>query len=196
MDIRRRRTRLRLQTALRSLLSEKCLADISVGELSQRAGVTRPTFYSNYSDLAAMLGEYLDGLLAEIETRHEALLAEQEDSAQEGRLAKISARIFADLDRDDPRLHTLLQGVPALTPEARFAALVERMIKRGARHDMPAPTALETTVAAHFYTGAFLGMVRLWVSRPNGVTADELGRDFARIVFHGRHGGQVSKGSA
>ncbi|KAA9008026.1 TetR/AcrR family transcriptional regulator [Histidinibacterium aquaticum] len=193
MDLRRRRTRSRLQAALRSLLSEGPLSAVTVEELTRRAGVTRPTFYSNYSDLSDMLGEYLDGLLAELDRRNAELLERSgECESTRADMARITASIFADLDRDDPRLHALLGGVPGLTPEVRFARMVEGLIDRSVHSGHPAPTREEKVVAAHFFTGAFLGLVRLWASRPEGIDALMLGEAFSNYVYNGRAGGPVT----
>ena len=60
---------LRLHAALRQMLGQMPLRDISVEALVRQAGVTRPTFYAHFTDVPEMLGEYLDHLLAEM-SRH------------------------------------------------------------------------------------------------------------------------------
>jgi AcrR family transcriptional regulator len=55
-DPRVRRSRLALEAALRDLIAERDLAQISVGDITSRAGVNRSTFYEHYAgvhDLAA-----------------------------------------------------------------------------------------------------------------------------------------------
>lgn len=195
MDIRRRRTRLRLQAALRDLLADQPLSGISVDALARRAGVSRPTFYANYADLTEMLEEYLSGLLDQIEARHETLLhaTGPEDKAE--RLRSLVSSIFADLDRDDPRLRALLGGALRITAESRFTALIDGLMARA-----PAPEAAPVAPAirqlhAHYYTGAFLGMLRFWLSRPDGLDAEGIGHIFTDLALHGRMGACAAPGN-
>jgi len=56
LDPRARRSRSALEAALRELIAERDLAQISVADITQRAGVNRSTFYEHYAgvhDLAA-----------------------------------------------------------------------------------------------------------------------------------------------
>lgn len=129
MDPRRHRTRLRPEAAPRALLSEKPLAEISGEELSRRAGITRQTFYGHFVGLPAMLGTYLDGFLAEVERRNAEVRRAPADAAGlQEMLRRKFERVFRDLPRDDPQLRALLDGVPGLALEDRFAELVEELI--------------------------------------------------------------------
>lgn len=194
MDPRRRRTRLRLQAALRELLAEMPLEAISIDALSKRAGVTRPTFYAQYSSLTAMLEDYLQSLLDEIEARtEEAQPQKQADSHRLEHMADFIARVFTDLDRDDPRLHALIAGVPTLAAEARFAEMVERQLARDECEAQPALTEMDRRIHAHYYTGAFIGALRLWLTRPEGLTAADLGRAYAELTLYGRDGPQIPR---
>lgn len=187
MDKRRRRTRLRLQAALRSLLAEKPLAEISVDALTRAAGVTRPTFYSNYTDLTAMLDEYLTGLLAEMARRHSAIIDDPERGTPE-MLARIVEQALIDIDRSDPRLHTLLNGVTHLTPETRFAEMVEQMMDQCDPIDRPFASEAARRLHPHFFTGAFVGMLRFWVTRPDGIDAKMMAAAFTQFGTSGRFG--------
>lgn len=190
MNARSRRTRLRLQAALRDLLAEKPLSAISIDALARRAGVTRPTVYAHYSGLPALLEDHLDALLSEIEARHAALLDDAPCADLPARLQALVTSVFADIDRDDPRLRALLEGVPGLDAEARFAALVERLIPRGDPAGASAcPEARR--LHAHFFTGAFVGLLRLWLARPPRLDAPAMGRAFSELALRGRLGADL-----
>jgi len=188
MDIRRHRTRLRLHSALCELLADRPLSDISVEALAQRAGTTRQTFYSNYSGLTEMLEDYLSALLDEIEARHTALHDGAAGVDSLDRMRGHVAAIFADIDRQDPRLKALLEGVPSLAAETRFAALVERLMARGDPLGQPAPTATARRIQAHYFTGAFIGMLRLWVTAPEGLDAEGMATAFLELSNFGKTG--------
>ncbi|MFC8665674.1 TetR/AcrR family transcriptional regulator [Streptomyces sp. NPDC057199] len=51
MDPRTRRSRSALETALRELIAERDLSQISVSDITKRAGVNRSTFYEHYTDV-------------------------------------------------------------------------------------------------------------------------------------------------
>ena len=63
LDGRRVKSRDKLKRALAKLLLEKSLEKITIEEVSKAASVTRPTFYSNYGDLQAIVIEYVDELM-------------------------------------------------------------------------------------------------------------------------------------
>ncbi|MEU5342618.1 TetR/AcrR family transcriptional regulator [Streptomyces sp. NPDC020766] len=51
MDPRTRRSRSALETALRELIAERDLSQISVSDITKHAGVNRSTFYEHYTDV-------------------------------------------------------------------------------------------------------------------------------------------------
>ncbi|MHA6326364.1 TetR/AcrR family transcriptional regulator [Roseivivax sp. CAU 1753] len=184
MDTRRHRTRLKLQAALRALLAEKPLAEISVEELARRAGKTRQTFYANYRDLAEMLDEYVTDLL-DLLARRSAMI--DPDCTGEDRLAAHRdkfAGIFRDIDRSDPRLAALLQGVPGLAPQDRFAELLDDLLRRNPSNPYAHDPDLRR-VAARFYSGAFIGVLNAWLQTPNPMPPERLAQAFTTLIFRG-----------
>lgn len=184
MDPRRRKTRLKLQAALRSLLSEKPLRAISVEELARKARTTRQTFYSHYGSLAEMLDEYFSLLLKELEARHARVDDDLDSAARFAAHRTKFASIFGDIDRDDPRLRALLDGVPGLAPEDRFAALLEQLLIRAPAYPHGRDPEMRR-VAARFYTGAFVAVLRDWLRRPDAMDADRLAHAFTTLIFRG-----------
>ncbi|CAN5349766.1 hypothetical protein BH09VER1_BH09VER1_28230 [soil metagenome] len=67
LDPRVKRTRGVLRTALMGLLGEKSFEDVSVADVTERAGVNRATFYDHYMDkyglLEDVIGEDFRGML-------------------------------------------------------------------------------------------------------------------------------------
>lgn len=60
------RTRRALLDALLEIAEGKDFADITISELTERAGVNRKTFYLHYRDKNALLDQALDSLLGEL----------------------------------------------------------------------------------------------------------------------------------
>ncbi|GGB28074.1 TetR/AcrR family transcriptional regulator [Allosediminivita pacifica] len=189
MDPRRLKSRLRLHAALRQMLGQMPLRDISVEALVRQAGVTRPTFYAHFTDVPEMLGEYLDHLLNEMSRRRCRDIASSEgDFPPLDSLGASIAGALRDLDPLDPRLQAILDGVPGLSPELRFAAMVQEMMENNVPALQTGLSPAARQLRAHFFTGAFVGLVRLWVSRKTEMTADELGEAFAGLVRNGAQG--------
>ena len=55
MDLRKRRSQEKLQVALAQHLQSKTIDEITIGELTRTAGVSRQTFYSNFDSKQSIL---------------------------------------------------------------------------------------------------------------------------------------------
>lgn len=67
-DVRVLKTKDKLNKALRSLLTEKGIADITVNEICDRAGIRRATFYKHYSDKIAFMSGVASDLVYSLDT--------------------------------------------------------------------------------------------------------------------------------
>ena len=67
-DVRVLKTKEKLNKALRSLLTEKGIADITVNEICDRAGIRRATFYKHYSDKIAFMSGVASDLIHSLDT--------------------------------------------------------------------------------------------------------------------------------
>jgi len=66
MDPRIARTRQSLRQAALELAAERDLDAITVGDIAERAGVNRSSFYQHYSDKETLLADALDAVLEEV----------------------------------------------------------------------------------------------------------------------------------
>lgn len=66
MDPRAARTRASLQDALLALARERSLDELTVGDIVQRAGVNRSSFYQHYGDKETLLADALEQALDEV----------------------------------------------------------------------------------------------------------------------------------
>lgn len=64
LDPRVRRTRKWLQQALLALMAEKSFSKITIAEITDRAELSRPTFYLHYKTKRDVIHDYLDGIYA------------------------------------------------------------------------------------------------------------------------------------
>ncbi len=65
MDPRIERTQASLQQALLDLTRERPLDDITIGEITEHAGVNRSSFYQHYPDKETLLADALDAIVEE-----------------------------------------------------------------------------------------------------------------------------------
>ena len=82
MDRRIARSTKALKKALVELLEEKTIDEISVTEITERAGYTRKTFYSRYEDKSAFITAIIDDEAVEIMRVSELVLPEEDNAVQ------------------------------------------------------------------------------------------------------------------
>ena len=162
LDLRQRKTRKLLVEALAQLLTERPYQELSVVDICRRAMVHRTTFYAHFNDKQELLRYLLEGM--ERECAATCLPQDPERSPREYLLtaARNVFQFFAqrrELYRAclssgaDAQAHTLEDcaagEVCRLLSEPRFRAVSPQV---------------DPQVAAHFYTGAMLSLIRWWLS--------------------------------
>ena len=65
-DPRAQRSRAALETALRECLDERDLSQISISDITKRAGVNRSTFYEHYTDMHALAASATTAMFDEL----------------------------------------------------------------------------------------------------------------------------------
>ena len=144
LDLRQRKTRKLLVEALAQLLEEKSFQELSVTDICRRAMVHRTTFYAHFNDKQELLRYLLEGL--ERECAATCLPQDPERSPREYLLTAAS-------NGADTLAHTLEDCAAGelcrLLSEPRFRAVSPQV---------------DPQVAAHFYTGAMLSLIRWWLS--------------------------------
>jgi AcrR family transcriptional regulator len=172
-DPRGKRTRDRLGDALIATLLEKPFDDITVGEVLQRAGVARSTFYEHYRDKHDLFFSDVDEFFQWIST----LLERQPDP---GRVAPVR-ELFAHVAESRPLLAAMeasgrLDEVLRLG-RAHFARSIERALGRSDGGD-----SAELQLLAHGLAGALLAMLERWLASEPKQTPAEMDELFHRLV--------------
>ncbi len=172
LDLRQRKTRKLLVEALAQLLVERPYQEVSVVDICRRAMVHRTTFYAHFNDKQELLRYLLEGL--ERECADTCLPQDPERSPREY-LLTAGRNVFqffaqrrelyrACLDSGaDAQAHTLEECAAGelcrLLSEPRFRAVSPQV---------------DPQVAAHFYTGAMLSLIRWWLSSDDPLPIDYL----------------------
>ena len=154
LDLRQRKTRKLLVEALAQLLEEKSFQELSVTDICRRAMVHRTTFYAHFNDKQELLRYLLEGL--ERGCAATCLPQDPERSPREYLLTAASNvfQFFAQLRALYRACLNSLEDCAAgelcrLLSEPRFRAVSPQV---------------DPQVAAHFYTGAMLSLIRWWLS--------------------------------
>jgi AcrR family transcriptional regulator len=171
-DPRAKRTRDRLGDALIASLLEKPFDDITVGEVLQRAGVARSTFYEHYRDKH-------DLFFSDVDEFFEWMSTTLERQPDPGRIAPVR-ELFAHVADSRP-LHAAMEASGRLDEvlrigRAHFARSIERALERNERGD-PARRAL-----AHGLAGALFAMLEQWLASEQKQTPAEMDELFHRMA--------------
>jgi AcrR family transcriptional regulator len=179
-DLRVRRTRNALGTALLKLLLEKPIHDITVQDVLDRAGVGRSTFYLHFSDKD-------DLLLSQLETFCEfmsSVLSVRGDKSD--RVVPVE-EMFAHIGNQN-KLYKVLAESGHLKDffdlaEGYFARGIERrLVESGRLGKLP---QREVAARASALAGSLLSLLRWWLDRGEKETPKQMDEMFHRMVWVG-----------
>jgi AcrR family transcriptional regulator len=161
VDPRTRRSRTALEAALLELIAERELGQISISDVTKRAGVNRSTFYEHYTDLedlaASACTVHFDELVA-------AAPLSSSDSATDSQRAQRSlAKLFAHVAEHAHLYRTLLgtDGSARVINHLLQRITAGAHIRRGPAGTAPSEHPHDPVAA--FAAGAVLGSVIEWL---------------------------------
>ncbi|MDQ0952911.1 AcrR family transcriptional regulator [Streptomyces phaeochromogenes] len=199
MDPRTRRSRSALETALRELIAERDLSQISVSDITKRAGVNRSTFYEHYTDVHDLAAAACTTVFDELVAASPAAVppATPDGGPPDNPLPDLFAHVaehaplYRALLGDDGSarvINHLLQRMtvtahirrnPAQDTgpyEADGAVLADGAVQRSPlAADPVAPGSTPHDPAAGFVAGAVLGSVVDWLRHGCPGTPEEMG---------------------
>jgi AcrR family transcriptional regulator len=179
-DLRVRRTRDALGTALLKLLFEKPIDDITVQDVLDRAGVGRSTFYLHFSDKddlllsqLEMFLEFMSNVLSVREEKSNRVAPVEEMFAHIGNQNKL-VKVLADAGRLKD-FYDLAEGYFAKGIELRLAesGRLKNLSQR------------ELTARASALSGSLLSLLRWWLDRGEKESPREMDEMFHRLVWSG-----------
>jgi AcrR family transcriptional regulator len=179
-DLRVRRTRDALGTALLKLIMEKPVNDITVQDVLDRAGVGRSTFYLHFRDKDDLLVSQLEMFLEFMST----VLSVRDDKSH--RVAPVE-EMFAHIGNQN-KLYKVLSDSGHLKDfwdlaEGYFARGIERrLVESGRLKSMP---QRELAARASALSGSLLSLLRWWLDRGEKESPREMDEMFHRMVWSG-----------
>ncbi len=172
LDLRQRKTRKLLVEALAQLLEEKPFQELSVTDICQRAMVHRTTFYAHFNDKQELLRYLLEGM--EQECAATCLPQDPERSPREY-LLTAARNVFEFFAQRRMLYRACLNcgaDVQAHTLEDCAAGELCRLLSQP-RFRAVSPQ-VDPQVAAHFYTGAMLSLIRWWLNSDEPLPSSHL----------------------
>jgi len=152
MDLRKRKSQQKLQDALAEHLKVKALEEITIGELTESAGVSRQTFYSNFDSKQAVLVGRIERILISVSEYFGPISSRQDLSRHE--IIELGVKHLLETCEQHRTLTT-----------AAFTGHIQHRVLLEFKHSFQ-PTELD--IMADFYAGAFMGMIQGYLSSPPG----------------------------
>lgn len=180
LDLRQKKTRALLVSALAQLLEERPFQELSVVDICRRAMVHRTTFYAHFNDKQELLRYLLEGMERECAA---LCLPEDPDSSPRAYLLAAAQRFFSFFQERRALYRACLNSgadADAHVLEDCAARKLEELLSQP-RFRAVTPN-VDPKVAAHFYTGAMLSLIRWWLSSDNPPTQEHLLKNLAQFV--------------
>lgn len=179
-DRRVRRTRNALGDALMELMHEKPFVEIKVQHVLDRAGVSRSTFYTHYSDKDDLFLSDADEFFEEMST----LLSRRGEASE--RVAPVremfahvaEMRMFYDALVASGKIHDTMQ-----LAQGHFAHGIERRMSELPRARGVIPE--QRTAIANALAGSLLSLMTWWINRGTPGSPKQMDDVFHQMVWSG-----------
>lgn len=163
VDPRVARTRQSLQEALLDLARDHALDEITVADLTERAGVNRSSFYQHYSDKETLLADALDAVLDDLGAR---LATMAPGPITQAVPPQALTDYLTHLDANAALYRRVLGDQGSAVVAARVRARVRSVAQAALAHASADRTSEPPVdVLAAGLTGLALGVVQAWLER-------------------------------
>ena len=189
MDLRKRRSQEKLQMALAQHLQTQTIDEITIGELTQTAGVSRQTFYSNFDSKQSILLNRIEAIFDKSWTKSEALMQKEGIGREE--FVELSMRnLLEECDRDRVLMRAAFTGQAGIQCLSLLKTLVSKMTSERIlfqfNHNFDAH---QLDTIADFYAGGLIGIVQGWLLDDTGKkNLDSIVKQIGLLVPHGLDG--------
>ena len=189
MDLRKRRSQEKLQLALAQHLQNKTIDEITIGELTKTAGVSRQTFYSNFDSKQSILLSRIESLFEAAWGKTEALVQNSEIGREE--FVEVSVRnLLEECDKERIMMRAAFTGRAGIQCLSLLKILISRLISDRIlfqfNHNF---NARQLDTISDFYAGGIIGTVQGWLI-DDGSMKDiaSVSRQIGRLIPHGLDG--------
>lgn len=189
MDLRKRRSQEKLQLALAQHLQNKTIDEITIGELTKTAGVSRQTFYSNFDSKQSILLSRIESLFEKAWTKTEVLIQNSEIGREE--FVEVSVRnLLEECDKERTMMRAAFTGQAGIQCLSLLKTLISRLISDRIlfqfNHNFD---ARQLDTISDFYAGGIIGTVQGWLIDDTAMKdISSVARQIGRLIPHGLDG--------
>lgn len=189
MDLRKRRSQEKLQLALAQHLQSKTIDEITIGELTKTAGVSRQTFYSNFDSKQSILLSRIESLFEKAWVKTEALIQNSEIGREE--FVEVSVRnLLEECDKERTMMRAAFTGQAGIQCLSLLKTLIAKLISDRIlfqfNHNF---NARQLDTISDFYAGGIIGTVQGWLLDETSMKdINSVARQIGRLIPHGLDG--------
>jgi AcrR family transcriptional regulator len=189
LDLRKRRSQEKLQIALAHHLQSKTIDEITIGELTRTAGVSRQTFYSNFDSKQSILLNRIEALFDKSWNKTESLV--QSESIGREEFVELSVKnLLEECDKDRVLMRAAFTGQAGIQCLSLLKSLISQLISDRIlfqfNHNLDAGH-LDTI--SDFYAGGIIGTVQGWLLDDSGLKdLNMVAQQIGRLIPHGLDG--------
>jgi len=189
VDLRKRRSQEKLQVALAHHLQSKTIDEVTIGELTRTAGVSRQTFYSNFDSKQSILLNRIEGLFEKSLAKSESMMQNADIGREE--FVELSIKnLLEECDKERTLMRAAFTGQAGIQCLSLLKRLVSMLISERIlfqfNHNFDA-NQLDTI--SDFYAGGIIGTVQGWLLDESGnKQIDRVSRQIGRLLPHGLDG--------
>ena len=189
MDLRKRRSQEKLQLALAQHLQSKTIDEITIGELTKTAGVSRQTFYSNFDSKQSILLSRIESLFEKAWVKTEVLIQNSEIGREE--FVEVSVRnLLEECDKERTMMRAAFTGQAGIQCLSLLKVLIAKLISDRIlfqfNHNF---NARQLDTISDFYAGGIIGTVQGWLLDETSLKdINSVARQIGRLIPHGLDG--------
>lgn len=183
MDRRVRRTRRQLRDALLALVMEQGYERVTIQQITDRADLSRATFYLHYKEKDELLADSLESLFDELVESLDSSLIDL-DWQKPG--YEPSAVVFDHVDNYRDLYSSLFLGDRSVSYVSNrainyIAGVVQKNIEALVPQDMPSLTRMDTI--AYFVAGSLFALLLQWLDSDMEESPESMAAIYQRMVM-------------
>ncbi len=186
VDLRKRRSQEKLQAALANHLQSQTIDEITIGQLTKTAGVSRQTFYSNFDSKQSILLNRIESLFEKTRVYFEANSTREDLGREE--IIEISLKYFlTECDKNQTVMKAAFTGQAGIQCMSLLKVLFSKFIADRFRFLFNYNfERKELDVITDFYAGAFIGTIQGWLlNEDKDKDVDFVVKQVGKLMPHG-----------
>lgn len=189
MDLRKRRSQEKLQVALAHHLQTQTIDEITIGELTKTAGVSRQTFYSNFDSKQSILLNRIEGLFEKSWVKLERLLENDQVGREE--FVELSIKsLLEECDRERTLMRAAFTGQAGIQCLSLLKVFVSKLISERILFQFDHNfDSHQLDTISDFYAGGVIGTIQGWLLDDGHLKdLNSVARQIGRLIPHGLDG--------